>query len=179
MFIQIGFDRLELAKHSIFQEAIRRAASAARLSSAHLRQGSPNHSVTEQPQADPGEVLSRWVEAFNARDLDRICSLYADDAVLWGTFSSSLIVSPQGVRDYFARAFEPSMQANAEMQAFRLQPAGPVAVASGAYLLRAVMAGQCRALPARFTVVLGPAHGSWKILTHHSSLMPSEPAAPS
>lgn len=134
--------------------------------------------MTETPNADPRDVLSRWVDAFNARDLDRICSLYADDAVLWGTFSPSLITSPQGLRDYFTRAFEPGMQASAELQAFHLQPLGSVAVASGTYHLRAVMAGQCRELPARFTVVLAPLHGSWKILTHHSSLMPSEPAAP-
>lgn len=134
--------------------------------------------MTEPPYADPREVLSRWVEAFNGRDLDRICSLYADDAVLWGTFSPSLITSPQDLRDYFVRAFEPGMQASAELQAFRLQPLGPVAIASGAYLLRAVMAGQCRALPARFTIVLALRHGSWKILTHHSSLTPSDPAAP-
>ncbi len=135
--------------------------------------------MTETPNADPREVLSRWVDAFNARDLDRICGLYADDAVLWGTFSPSLITSPQGLRDYFTRAFEPGMQASAELQAFRLQPLGSVAIASGAYLLRAVMTGQCRALPARFTIVLSPVDGAWKILTHHSSLTPSEPAAPS
>lgn len=129
--------------------------------------------VPEEPKADPIEVLHAWVEAFNARDLSRICGLYTDDAVLWGTFSPNLIASPQGVREYFARAFEPSMQASAELQESRLQALGSVAVLSGAYLLRATIAGQSRSLPARFTVVLGQSHGSWRIVTHHSSLTPS------
>ena len=102
--------------------------------------------VTARPHADPGEVLPRWVQAFNARDLDRICGLYAEDAVLWGTFSASLIVSPQGVRDYFTHAFQPGMQASAELQESRLQWLDAVAVVSGAYLLRATMAGEYRVL---------------------------------
>jgi ketosteroid isomerase-like protein len=129
--------------------------------------------VSEEPKAGPVEVLRIWVEAFNVRDLNRICGLYANDAVLWGTFSPSLISSPRGVREYFAHAFDPSMQASAELQEYRLQALGPVAVLSGAYLLRARIAGQSRSLPARFTVVLGQSHGLWKIVSHHSSLTPS------
>ena len=134
--------------------------------------------MPEQPFADPGQVLTCWVDAFNAKDLSRICSLYATDAVLWGTFSPSLIASPQGIREYFVRAFEPAMHASAELQAFQLQPFGSIAVASGAYLLRATLAGQPRPLPARFTMVLDRSHGAWRIVTHHSSLTPSQPAAP-
>ena len=126
-----------------------------------------------EPIEDPGQVLQAWIEAFNAHDLNRICGLYANDAVLWGTFSPNLIASPQGIREYFVRAFEPSMQASAELQEHRLQSLGSAAVVSGAYLLRATMAWQSRLLPARFTVVLGQSHGSWKIVTHHSSLTPS------
>ncbi len=134
------------------------------------------NAVSAPPHADPGELLTAWVQAFNARDLDRICSLYADDAVLWGTFSPHLIDSPAGVRAYFVRAFEPALQASAELQAFRLQPLGPVVVASGGYGLWAALGGQRRRLPARFTMVLRAAGGTWQIATHHSSQVPAPPA---
>jgi ketosteroid isomerase-like protein len=142
------------------------------MTTAQAIQRSPVQSVPEQPNAGPAEALSFWVEAFNAQDLPRICGLYAHDAVLWGTFSPSLIVSPEGIREYFVRAFDPLMQASAELQEFRLQSLGSVSVASGAYLLRATMAGHRRLLPARFTIVLGQSQGAWKIFTHHSSLTP-------
>ena len=117
-------------------------------------------------------TLSAWVAAFNAKDLERICALYAADAVLWGTFSPTLITSSQGLREYFARAFDPSLQASAELQGVEWQLLGPVAVASGSYLLRANMAGSLQLLPARFTFVLVLSGDSWVIANHHSSLTP-------
>lgn len=131
--------------------------------------------MPEQPTDDPREVLSAWIDAFNSKDLGHICSLYAADAILWGTFSSSLIASEQGVRDYFARAFEQGLNASAELQGLELQTLGSVAIASGAYLLHANMAGNRRSLPARFTFVLTWRGAFWSIVNHHSSLTPSHP----
>ncbi len=129
--------------------------------------------MPEQLPVAPSKVLPAWIAAFNARDLGRICNLYADDAVLWGTFSSSLVTSAQGVREYFERAFAPAMQASAELQDFHLQSVGSVVVASGAYMLTANIAGQRRVLPARFTFVLREEFGSWVVVNHHSSLSPT------
>ena len=132
-----------------------------------------NYTVPEQPTVAPSEVLPAWITACNARDLYGICSLYADDAVLWGTFSSSLATSTEGVREYFERAFAPAMQASAELQGIHLQSLGPLVVASGSYMLTANIAGQRRVLPARFTLVLREGAGSWAIVNHHSSLTPT------
>lgn len=130
--------------------------------------------MPDQPTADAGALLASWITAFNTQDLDRICSLYAEDAVLWGTFSDRLIASPQEMRAYFERAFQPAMAASAALQDYRLQSLGDGHVASGAYLLQATLAGQRRSLPARFTIVLGRSGGGLQILTHHSSLTPGE-----
>ena len=129
--------------------------------------------MPEQPNNDPTAVLSAWIAAFNTKDLSRICGLYCPEAVVWGTFSPSIITSPQGVREYFARAFEPALQASAELGAVELQSLGPTAVASGSYLLQANIAGKQQSLPARFTFVLAPRGESWVIVNHHSSLMPA------
>jgi uncharacterized protein (TIGR02246 family) len=129
--------------------------------------------VPEQPTVAPSEVPPAWITAFNARDLYGISSLYADDAVLWGTFSSNLVTTAKGVREYFERAFAPLMQASAELQGFHLQSLGSLVVASGSYMLTANIAGQRRVLPARFTFVLSGGSGSWVIVNHHSSLTPT------
>ena len=130
--------------------------------------------MPQQATDDSRDLLSAWIAAFNAKDLDPICSLYAADAILWGTFSSSLIVSAQGVREYFVRAFEPGLAASAELQGVELQSFGSVAVASGAYLLHANREGIRRSLPARFTFVLARPCTVWSIVNHHSSLTPSQ-----
>lgn len=124
------------------------------------------------PASDPRDVLTDWLTAFNARDLDRICALYAEDAVLWGTFSEGVITSRDALRDYFARAFDRGFQADADLQAVVVQALGPVAIASGAFGLAADLDGQRGVLPARFSIVLVQSRGAWSIINHHSSLMP-------
>ena len=118
-------------------------------------------------------VLTDWIAAFNAKDLDRICRLYAEDAVLWGTFSPSLITAPDAVRAYFLRAFAPALQASAELRSTEVQALDSVHIASGEYLLHANVSGVYQALPARFTVVMAPRDGVWRIVNHHSSVMPA------
>jgi hypothetical protein len=53
------------------------------------------------------EVLAAtagWVEAFNARDAQRIAELYADDAVFWGTVAKTLRATPESVLEYFVES---------------------------------------------------------------------------
>lgn len=131
--------------------------------------------MTNPLHDDPRTALAAWVAAFNSHDIDRIGALYAEEAVLWGTFSADLIASRQGIRAYFERAFAQAMSAAVELDAVRIQTVGTVAICSGVYLLQAFLAGQQRVLEARFTVVLRPESGGWSIINHHSSLRPVLP----
>ncbi len=128
--------------------------------------------MPETAADDSLSLLSAWITAFNAKDLDRICSLYSADAILWGTFSASLIATPQGVRDYFLWAFAPELQAAIELRSVQSQFLDSVSIASGEYLLNANLEGTRRSLPARFTIVLARTDDSWHIVNHHSSVMP-------
>ena len=45
---------------------------------------------TEAEKAEVAAATAAWVEAFNARDPERIAALYAPDAVFWGTISKTI-----------------------------------------------------------------------------------------
>ncbi|TVM34267.1 nuclear transport factor 2 family protein [Oceanidesulfovibrio marinus] len=57
----------------------------------------------------PKELVTRWVEAFNAADAEAIAAFYAEDAVNHQV-AESLVQGRDAIRDMFAREF-----ASAEM----------------------------------------------------------------
>ena len=53
----------------------------------------------------PREVVEAWVEAFNQRNLDRLASLYAENAINHQV-AESPATGPQAIREMFERGFE-------------------------------------------------------------------------
>jgi predicted ATPase/class 3 adenylate cyclase len=120
------------------------------------------------------------VSAFNRRELDTLCTLYAADAVLWGTLATELITEPAALRAYFERALGPALDTTVELLDVHRQAGGDgtQAVLSGRYRLRFRQGGVVREVLARYSLVLaGGQDGGWRIRHHHSSLMPEAPAA--
>ncbi len=123
---------------------------------------------------NPGEeVLAAWVERFNARALDELCSLYSDQAVLWGTYATELITEPSGIRRYFASAFGQGLVVSLVPAQLHTQSFSSFYVCSGAYVVANGLLPGAAESPARFTVVVGSERDSWRILNHHSSLNPA------
>ena len=125
-------------------------------------------------------VLQAWAAAFNDHDAQRVAALYAPNAVLWGTVSTALISSPEGIREYFERAFAaatPPTLALGELFLARTQ--GETATSSGTYTFTVEGQGQSRALPARFSFAYRKAAQGWLVVSHHSSLMPTATCAAS
>jgi hypothetical protein len=54
---------------------------------------------------------------------------------------------------------------------------GDTAINSGAYTFAAVIQGQPRSFPARFSFTYRKVEGRWLIADHHSSALPGPPAA--
>ena len=126
------------------------------------------------------DALQAWVVAFNDCDAERTASLYAPDALLWRTMSTSLVASPEGIREYFRRAFAagtPPTVALGEGVLARTQ--GKTAVSSGTYTFTVDVQGLSRSLPARFSFAYRKAGQGWLVVSHHSSLMPATMPAPS
>jgi hypothetical protein len=114
-----------------------------------------------------------WIGAFNDGDVKRISSLYADDAVLWGTLATSLITSPAEIASYFELALQGTPKPAVNLEGVYVQSYEGTAIASGAYLLSLTLAGQAVLLPARFTFTYRLTAGAWLVVNHHSSLVPA------
>jgi len=103
---------------------------------------------------------------------NKILSLYADDAILWGTISPKIRSNPALIRDYFVNAYKKLPQLTVEFKEPRVRVYGNVALNSGYYTFTYVKDGQQKALAARYSFALAKRDGVWLILDHHSSAMP-------
>jgi uncharacterized protein (TIGR02246 family) len=123
-------------------------------------------------QAEIQAAVAAWGAAYDSRDPSRIVSLYAPDAVLWGTSSATLRNSPEAILDYFKDAQKrPNARVRIVAQEIRLL--GESAVSAGSYTFSDVRDGKPTESPARFTFVFRKADGRWMIVHHHSSRIPS------
>jgi len=118
------------------------------------------------------EILSlfeRWNEAMVGGDSAAVAALYADDAVLLPTLSNRIRRDREGIASYFKKFITWAPRSRLLEGAVRLF--GDVAVHSGAYRFT-FGSGPFREVDARFTFVYARRQGSWRIVEHHSSMMP-------
>ena len=57
------------------------------------------------PKEDVAAATAKWGETLAQNDPDKVVSLYATDAVLWGTLSPTVRADRAAIRDYFVGAF--------------------------------------------------------------------------
>ena len=123
-----------------------------------------------KPSAD-GEIraaTSAWAEAYNSRNPTRIASVYAPDAVFWGTTSKTIRTTPAEVADYFKDAGKrPDARVTLGEQFVRVY--GEVGLNSGSYTFTDNRDGQPVSRPARFSMAFQKREGKWVLVDHHSS----------
>ncbi|MGY8663861.1 nuclear transport factor 2 family protein [Bradyrhizobium sp. UFLA05-109] len=135
----------------------------------------PSHSSAEQVFTviddkvvlDVRAFLQLWARAFNSHKLEHLVALYADEALLHGTSSSTLYVGVEQIRTYFHGTPVATFDV---WYCSRL--AVDVVMVVGKYTFFEMRDDQYAATPARFTFVLRRYDGAWKILHHHSSANP-------
>lgn len=119
------------------------------------------------------QILSDWQRFFNQGDAENIARLYSDEAVLWGTFSDTLRDSPGLIEEYFETLFE-RRGPRVQWGTVRARSCDGLHLYSGTYEF-SYTDRNLATLPARFTFVIGPDRDAgFRILAHHSSLMPGE-----
>ena len=116
--------------------------------------------------------LDAWAAAFNAGDARALSALYADTAVLWGTLSPLMLTDAAGIRRYFDQTFSTVAKPVVSLGERHLRMLGDKAVNSGAYTFSLERAGQWQTVPARFSFVYQATADGWRIVDHHSSVMP-------
>lgn len=118
-------------------------------------------------------LLDDWGAALASGDPSRITDLYAPDAVLLPTASYQIRLEPGQIRRYFQELMRRLPSARfMEVHTRRFDTLG---INSGIYTFTMHRAdGTPFELVCRFTFVYLLIDGCWKIIEHHSSIMPDQ-----
>ena len=112
------------------------------------------------------ELLQKWTSVIKDGDPKQVTSLYRDDGILLGTFSGKERVGHDLILEYF----ENLLKSPVEVQIVSEHPYvyESTAVNSGHYNF--VTEG--KTVNARFSFVYHKDNDVWKIVSHHSSVIP-------
>jgi uncharacterized protein (TIGR02246 family) len=120
-------------------------------------------------------AMNAWrdnLKASSATDTSKITSLYAKDAVLWGTISPTIRATPALINDYFVNAYKKLPKLTVVFKDPHIRVFGDVALNSGYYTFNYEKEGKMVDLPARYSFAYVKRDGKWQIVDHHSSGMP-------
>ena len=137
-------------------------------------EGSPYPS-TQQATCSPLDerqvegLFESWNQALATDDPSQVAQLYGDHALLLPTLSSELRETPEAITDYFNSFLARHPSGSVTHRQIRLGCNG--AVDAGTY--RFTLHDPEATVEARYTFVYGLEDGQWRILHHHSSLLPS------
>ena len=118
------------------------------------------------PDSIISELLQKWVAAIKSGDPKQVTNLYHDDAILLGTFSNKARVGHDLILEYFENLLKSPV--DVEIVSEHPHVLELAVVNSGLYNF--VTNG--KTINARFSFVYEKDDGEWKILSHHSSVMP-------
>jgi uncharacterized protein (TIGR02246 family) len=135
----------------------------------------------QSPDAAKSEVAAAsqtWAGAFNSCNAAGAAGLYLPDGVLWGTLARTIISGRPGVQGYFERVCAGALSFKVSFGEQLIRVYGDTAINSGTYTFTAVVQGQPRLFPARYSFTYRKVDGQWLIADHHSSALPAPPAPP-
>src|SRR5262245_8315485 len=127
------------------------------------------------PKEDVAAATAKWGETLGQNDPDKVLTLYATDAVLWGTLSPTVRADRAALRDYFVGAFKvlPGLKVSFGEQLIRIY--GATAVNTGYYTFSYLKDGETRSVAARYSFTYVKNADQWLIVDHHYSAMPVPP----
>lgn len=117
--------------------------------------------MTDTPTIE--SLIDRWIEAFNAHDLDRHMALYTQDAMLFGSVDT-LHAGRAAIRTYFGNR-PPGVRVKSFAPPHVQHIADGVAVTAG----HVDFANGDHPMPYRVSWTLVRQKGNWVIAQHHGS----------
>ena len=112
------------------------------------------------------ELLQKWVTAIKSGDPKQVTNLYHGDGILLGTFSNKKRVGHELILEYFENLLKSPV--DVEIVSEYPHVLELAAVNSGLYNF--ITNG--KTINARFSFVYHKDNAEWKIVSHHSSVMP-------
>jgi uncharacterized protein (TIGR02246 family) len=121
--------------------------------------------------------MNRWNDALQTKKFEEVAGLYSStDLSFLPTVSPKFIRDPQSTKEYFM-AFLQKLPAGT-ITSDNVQPYGNDAyLHTGMYTFMVGPEDARQAVEARFSYMWRQIEGSWKIVHHHSSALPKDPAA--
>jgi len=115
-----------------------------------------------------------WANAGNTGNAETIVALYANDAVFWGTSLKTVTKGRNGIKAYFEAAFSRFPGLHSTIEDVVVQNFGDIATSTGIAKFSNIVDGKAQWTAfARFTFTYAKRNGDWKIVNHHSSIMPN------
>ena len=111
-------------------------------------------------------VLQNWVKKIRTNDANQVAELYHDDGLLLGTFSNKERHGKSLILKYFKKLLKSKV--DVEIITQHVHKTNTILVSSGLYNF--IVNGIT--IKARYTFVFSKNKNNWKILSHHSSLLP-------
>lgn len=126
---------------------------------------------TDPHEAEIAALFDRWNATLATGDADKVVALYAPNGVLEPTVSNQVRATPAAIKDYFVKFLKMKPQAVVNYREIRLL-ADDAALDTGVYTFTLTKDGKVQKVHARYTYVYEKINGEWKIMNHHSSMMP-------
>ena len=135
-------------------------------------------SIQVADSAPEPSLAQRWGKALNECNLDTLVGLYHSEALFWPTTSPSLATKAADVRRYYEGACNWAKTADPryEILSENVMLYGDTVVSAGQVKTTFKNPkGDTQTGLIRFTLTGRRMGGTWAIIEHHSSLMPSPP----
>ncbi len=117
-------------------------------------------------------ALKTWIDLVSKQDIEGVVNLYASDGVLLGTFSDEIRIGRDKIREYFKFFLAKNPKASVVESKTHTTSDNSLTV-SGFYDFEVdTNIGGRELAHARFTFVFQKQGQDFKILSHHSSVMP-------
>ena len=131
--------------------------------------------VLAGPKEDALAAYQKFFDAFTTDNHDQIVRLFAPDALFYGTRSTELVTTPEGIRQYFVAALtgtRGSVKATPFEQTALVLSDSVVAISGKWQSERTSEGKMVTAGPSRNTVVLQRRGDRWLIVQFHNSPTP-------
>ena len=115
------------------------------------------------------DFVQKYTEAFQAKDLDAIMAMYAEDAVLLGTGPGERFVGMEEIKGAYIEYFKAFDKEEATLTWYKAGSHGDVVWASGMSHVNTYMKNQKREFALNWSLVLVKLDGTWKFAQRHIS----------
>jgi uncharacterized protein (TIGR02246 family) len=122
-------------------------------------------------QEEIAGLFTQWNAALATGDSAKVTALYADNGVLLPTVSNQVRDNHAEIKNYFDRFLKMKPQGKIDEQHIAILDDN-TAVNSGIYTFTLHKDGRVKNVQARYTYVYEKIGDAWKIMVHHSSVMP-------